>query len=250
MPQPLSRVRPKADIHVSANAISSVPLCASHVVRVIATWAEIDSDLAIILSKLLKADVEIGTAMYQALSGGEARKAAFMAAAKVSLAEWQFILVKAVFDATRASRNQRNDFAHHIWGQTPSIPDALLLMPPEVVLDRHLSFMRAKPDPKTSALVLTPKSFDYDKIMVWRGTDFVNAVELALTAAVQFAYLYGAIGHPLIEQSRRLLLMEPRVQQALQPLIRDSSLEVQELLRPPVDGEPPPAGPMEVWDAR
>jgi hypothetical protein len=210
--------------------------------RVIAIWAEIESDLAVLLARMLKADIEIGVAMYQALTGGVGRKAAFLAAAETALKEWQVLLLRAVINASNGSRNTRNDFAHHLWATAKELPDALLLMPPSVAIDRHVKQIVGAPNPHTEGRIITPQNFDYSKIFVYRKPDLDSALSAALDASVQHAYLYMIIGKPVIEQARRLLLREPRVQQALQPLIRESSPEVREILRPPADDEPPPAG--------
>lgn len=239
MPHPLSRVRPKAEIEVSPGAIPNRPALAVSVMRVIAIWSEIDSDAAVILSRMLKADVVTGVAMYQALTGGESRRAAFMAAAQSSLPEWQLILLRAVLNASKPSRDTRNDFAHHIWATTKDLPDALLLMPPTVRLDRHLQFRAGAPDTRVDGIA---DHYDFAKIYVYRKPDLDSAVEAALDAAVHHAYLYMVTGPEVIEQGRRMLLREPRIQQALEPLTRESSPEVREILRPPADDEPPPKG--------
>jgi hypothetical protein len=239
MPHPLSRVRPSAEIEVSSGAIPNRPDLAVSVMRVIAIWAEIESDAAVILSRMLKADISIGIAMYQSLTGGVSRKAAFMAAAQAALAEWQLILLRAVLNASNGSRNTRNDFAHNIWATTKDLPDALLLMPPSVRLGRHLKFREGTPDPRPDGAA---DHYDFSKIYVYRKPDLDRAVEAALDAAVHHAYLYAITGPQVVEQARRLLLREPRIQQALEPLIRESSPEVREILRPPADDEPPPKG--------
>jgi hypothetical protein len=203
--------------------------------RVIAIWAEIESDTAVILSRMLNADLATGIAMYQALTSAEAKRAAFMAAAKAALKDWQLLLLQAVVNASRGSRNTRNDFAHHIWATTKDLPEALLLIPPAVLLDRHVKFRNGPPDPRNDGF---PDQYDFSQIAVYRKPDLDRAVEDALDASVHHAYLYMITGPRVIEQARKLLLREPRIQQALEPLTRESSPEVLELLRPPADGKP------------
>jgi hypothetical protein len=207
--------------------------------RVIAIWAEIESDAAVILSRMLKADISAGVAMYQALTGGQSRKAAFMAAAEASLKDWQLLLLRAVLNASKPSRNTRNHFAHHIWATAKELPDALLLMPPSVRLDRHLKIREGPADPRPDGAA---DHYDFSNIYVYRQADLDQAVEAALDAAVHHAYLYAVTGPEITEQARRLLLREHRIQQALEPLIRKSSCEIKEILRPPADDEPPPKG--------
>lgn len=128
MPQPLSRVKPDAQIHVSASAIQVQSLFQEDILKVIVFWAHIVGNIASLFSTLLKSDIEVGTAVYQAFNGLEARRVALFAAAEKAVPEWQRIAIEAVWKATRGSRVQRDKFCHHVWGYSLDIPKALLLM--------------------------------------------------------------------------------------------------------------------------
>jgi hypothetical protein len=238
MPQPLSRVHPSPKIEVYPSAIANSPF-AAHVMRVIACWAQIDGLLGSILSRMLKAEIEAGTAMYQALVSADAKRAALSAAASATCPEWQQLLLQAVQKATRPSREQRNEFAHGAWGLTKEVPDSVLLMPVSIVVSRDVSMRKAKLGGGNDAVA--SNDLDHSKIMVYRKRDFTEASDRALKAQMLFGLLYMVIGET-IEQARRQLLNEPLIQQALLPLTRESSPEVQAILRPPADGEAPPAG--------
>src|SRR4051794_40777264 len=99
MPQPLSWVKPNADISVGPQSLHVFPQFLPQIMGVIAQWAHIDGDFANIFSQLLRADIEVGTAVYQAFNGVEARRIALFAAAKVALPEWQQIALDAVWRA-------------------------------------------------------------------------------------------------------------------------------------------------------
>ena len=245
MPQPLSRVHSSPSISVSAASLSNSPFC-SHVSYVIASWAHIDGDLGSLLAQMLKADIETGTAMYLALTGGEARRSALLAAADAALPEWKRLLLLATLKATKPSRDQRNDFAHHAWGTAKELPGSLLLMHPRVVVERNISYRQASIE--NGQRIIAPKDFDADRIMVYRKKDFENAREKASRSQLLFNLLYMVIQSLTIEQARRQLLNEPEIQPALQPLIRESDPLTQEILRPPIDGEPPPRGLYPNWD--
>jgi hypothetical protein len=97
--------------------------------------ADIDANFANIFSSMMTTDIEIGTAVYQAFNGVEARRLALFKAAEKALPEWQLIILRAVWNITKAARDQRDKFAHHAWGYSRDIPDALLLMNPGVVVE-------------------------------------------------------------------------------------------------------------------
>lgn len=239
MPQPLSRVHPSPNVEIYPSAIANTRF-AAHAMRVIACWSHIEGDLGSLLARMLKADIATGVAMYQALTSSEAKRAALAAAAKEALPEWQQLLLQAVQKATKASRDQRNDFAHSAWGNAKEIPDAVLLLPTKIVVERNVS-MRQRHEIDGANNVIRPIGLDHSQVMVYKERDFVDASARALKAQGQHGLLYMVIGRT-IEQARRQLLHEPEVQQALQPLIRKSSSAIREILRPPADDEPPPLG--------
>ena len=245
MPQPLSRVNPNAQITVSTGSISNAPKLATHAMRVIACWSAIESNIALLLSRLLNADTHTGMAMYMALTGGEAKKSALLAAARKAAPEWQYILLQAVIKATKSSRDSRNDFAHGIWGSSKDLPDCLLLMKPGVVVDHAMM------DEKTSLVVINKhklRKYDRSRIFVYNESDFKNSCNEASDAEIAYGLLFMTMGETN-EQARRQLLHLPRVAQAIQRLSQESSPEVQEQLRPPLDGEAPAKGiHPDTWD--
>lgn len=243
MPQPLSRVHPNPEVQIRASAISSNPQWAADVMRVIAHWAHIEGDLAAIMGKLLKTDVKLTTAMYQAVVNSDAKRTMVATAVKsAGLREWQVVLFDAVQKATKASREQRNDFAHGVWGVCKQVPNAVLLMRPRVIIERNARSLAR------NALDATPTPYDTTQIMVYRQRDFDKAAHAAMSAEYYHSMLFLIIGEMSTEQARRQLLNEPPIQQAVQALTREKSAELQDQLRPPKDGEPPPRGVYSTWD--
>jgi hypothetical protein len=214
---------------------------------VIALWAHIDGDLATLFSKFLKTDIATGTAVYQAFNGTEARRIALFAVAEVALPEWQLLALRAVWNATKASREQRHKFAHHVWGTSKQIPDALLLMHSSVVVAKNISHRQRTQHLPDGRGVIAPKDLDREKVFVYRQADFERAEKEARSASWLVTLLHPAIGERWHEVGRRQLWSEPRFQQAVQPLIRESSPEVQAQMSPPTHG-PPPKGISEEWD--
>ena len=243
MPQPLSRVRPNAQIHVSASAIQQQRQFQEDILKVIVFWAHIDGNIASLFSALLKSDIEVGTAVYQAFNGLESRRVALFAAASKALPEWQVIAIEAVWKATKASRQQRDKFCHHVWGYSLDLPKSLLLMDPSVVVDTNVSYRQRVADIGYGRGVIMPNDYDRSKLFVYRAPDFDRAHKEAAQASWLFNLLYYAVGARGNERGRLQLLNEPDFRQAVEPLIRKSSPEVQAQLRPQ-EGPPPPG----TWD--
>src|SRR5271156_4524441 len=82
------------------------------------------------VAQFLRADFAVVRAMLQALIGAGGKRAAMDAAAKSALSEEDCLYYDALMRAIKTSRNKRNDFVHHLWGISPDIPDALLLLDP------------------------------------------------------------------------------------------------------------------------
>jgi hypothetical protein len=226
MPHPLSRVKPNAEIEVGVNALAQRPQFVPQIMRVIAYWAHIDGDMATIFSNFLRTDIEVGTAVYQAFNGAEARRVAMFAAAEKALPEWQQIALRAVWNATKASRDQRDKFAHHVWATSEELPDALLLMHSSVVVARNVSHRQRSEHLPNGRGVIAPKDLDRSKVFVYRQKDFDRAAEEAGAASFLVMLLYTAIGQNWHEVGRRQLWNEPRFQRAVQPLILEKSPEL------------------------
>lgn len=229
MPQPLSQVRANTEIAVDALYIYNYPEFAAQVMRVVAHWAHIDGNLATILSRMLRADIAVGAAMYTALSSAEARKAALLAAAGEALPEYQNLILRAVLKATAASRTQRNEFVHHVWGVAADLPEALLLLHPNVVLAVNVSHRQRTQILPDGRGVISPQPFDYRRIAVYREADFQRAVEEASQSEELFKGLYRLIAHGGPDEINWLLQV-PRIKQALAPLAKSSSPEARDKL--------------------
>lgn len=239
MPQPLSRVHSDPDVRVTAAALSSKPEFALMAMRVISLWAHIDGDTATIVSLLLKSDIATGLAMYEALSGGEARKAVLIAAAKEALPEWKYLILRAVLAIGKSSRSRRNDYAHGIWGYSEALPDAIILMPSTVVTRFNIS--RRQVYTVDGASIIRPEDMDRSKMMVHTERDFSAAVQEAEYLQLAYSYLYWTIrGAP--EIGRRWLLQQSRIQHALQSLLDGCHPLTARILQVPVDDEPAPEG--------
>ena len=209
-PQPLSRVHPNPGVRIATGVTPHTPDMARCAFAVINLWAQCDNAYARILSSLMKADPVTGTAMYLALASGEAKKAVLFAAARHALSEDLYNLLRAVITATKASRNQRNDFAHHLWGNSPGLPSTVLLVHPTILA----TFLAAKdawngrePEPQ----------LDRSKVMVYRLADFQEAEQAACDAHLWTARLAKALSGGLEADLKRFQLLQiPQIERAFQ----------------------------------
>ena len=165
-------------------------------------------------------------AMYEALSGGESRRAALEGAARAALPEADFLLFKAVEKVLSPARRIRNEFAHHIWGTTTEIPNALLLIDPKCLRE----FEVQKSDGRS---LIIERSWVY----VWKERDLREA-----RAAIRDGLLIlGVLSEGLAEKplarpeigasARQQLLSRPPIAQALHKMSQKNT--------PPVPQKPP-----------
>lgn len=103
--------------------------------------------------------------MYQSLHGAESKKAVLLAAAQKALPSWKYVLLQAVLKVTKSSRDERNDFAHHVWGTAEELPGALLLMHPNVVLEVNVSHRASALDHGRG--IISPRTYDATRVMVY-----------------------------------------------------------------------------------
>lgn len=192
MPQPLSRVSTDGKLHFSAGVLQNSRF-APDIAYVIASWAHIDGDIASILSRMLNADIAVGTAMYMALIGSGGQKAALAAAAKEGLPEWQFLLLQAINKITAPARDQRNEFAHHVWGICSTLEDALLLTEAKTVVAYNVAMRQVVNRLEDGRGVIAPKPIDRSKVMVYRESDIAAAVEGAQRAAHFYQLFYASL---------------------------------------------------------
>ena len=228
-PQPLTTLRPgdqPVSFQLIDDAMEKRPKLAGLVMRVINIWSYTDHSLATLATNFLKADFETVTAMLQALTGVEARRAAISAAAQSTLSADDFNLFTAVMKVIRPSRKRRNDFAHFLWGILPDEPNMLLLLNPKYLAQYDAEsrswsrdFMAYPTRAERSEIPPRPE-IDLMNVFVYRKQDLLEDVDHATTAHGLVFSLHFALspGHPAAEHVRTELCSQPQVQQALERL--------------------------------
>lgn len=175
MTQKLSEVAEEGKVVFSAGALRQSPFGAD-VAYVIALWAHTDGDIASILSRMLKADIAVGTAMYLSLANAGAQKSALAAAAKEALPEWQQIILQSIGSVADPWRKERNMFAHYAWGHCSEVSDGILLAHPKVIVNYNISHRQRVTNLPDGRGIIQPKPIDDKQILVYRREDFDSAI--------------------------------------------------------------------------
>ena len=237
-PQPLSRVKPSAQINFDASALLRRPELAVYPMATIARWSLIDKLLAEMLMSMLRStDLSVGMAMFQALTGGELKRAALLAGAEEAFGSRseENCLFKAVLRAINPSRNRRNDFAHHMWGTSKELPDALLLVDPKIwvrhstAVEVHAKALKSADAEKFFLSMFKPepsKELDRRKVQVFRKRDLEEDAEAARASAEYALRLSLALQEPksaTADAMWRALLTVPPIQQEFRRLTNENA---------------------------
>jgi hypothetical protein len=222
-PQPLSRVKPNAEIKWGPKVLQQYPDLCCIVMEAISLGSQIEYNWSVILVDLLRAEPRAGMAMYEALSGGEARRAALRAAARTVLPEDDYLLLQAVEIAIAPARKSRNDLAHHIWGTSDAVPNALLLIDPAGLRKFEVGVATTNLEMSAGRRAKIFPEFDRASVQVWKKRDLEQMRKSTIDALSILGTLSGALNlsYPVPEidaQTRQQLLKEPQVAQALQRL--------------------------------
>ena len=135
MPQPLSRVMPGANV-VIGNAgdrpLLRHPDLAALAIEAIASWSNVENFMLKMFLQLLGGNESVATNIYLALENQAAKTAAINAAAEAVLSEKpnELTVLKAIIAISKTNEKSRNKLAHWTWGDSPNIPDGLLLINP------------------------------------------------------------------------------------------------------------------------
>lgn len=226
-PQPLSRVKSKAKFGFPGNALQQRPKLSTIIAQIIGRDAATEHRLSLILVDVLRADPKTAIAMYQSVQSSEARRAMLSAAVKARLRPDDRALFDAVLKAIAPSRRVRHSFAHHIWGLSPELPEALLLVDPADLLrfDADAAEVNRKMGIEAQAIPLTP--LNRSKVMVWKKRALDAALRnaddaLGTVAELEWSFHWWSISEINV-QIRKLLLNRPSVASCLLGQGKDSS---------------------------
>jgi hypothetical protein len=135
MPQPLSKVRRVAAIDLEVSSIMEEPELAAFIGYIIDACSILDAKMAESLAELMGTKAEFGVAIHYAIVSGPAHTEVLKAVAEKALSGRRRELLQALVELARKAMKSRHLMAHGLWGHSPDIPKALLLIPPEVEVD-------------------------------------------------------------------------------------------------------------------
>jgi hypothetical protein len=146
--------------------------------------------------------------MLQALTSADAKKSVILAAAKAACSHEEYALIQATLERFKASRNQRNEFAHYLWGRLNNRDDCAILVNPKVVA-AYTAAITAWTKNRTD----TRPDIDRNQVMVWTIHDFEVALENAKEAHRSITRLPLSIGRPPSQNHMQAqLLADPKIQ--------------------------------------
>lgn len=182
--------------------------------------------------------------MFGALQSNAAKIATVTAAANTLLKDEVLEAFDAIMPLVRAAASQRHEFAHHLWGASDDIPDALLLVDPKHSLGWSVdvqeaitqTYKRSVRLGELNELAPLPE-YPREQVMVWRSADLERYTkETSETGKLlNFLCLTADAHFPEVTVSL-LLSKEPHFQSALSRLrLRRSKQEARS--QSPDEGE-------------
>lgn len=192
MPQPISRYAPEACIYygnAGDRPLLKRPELAALAMEAIASWSNVEAFMLRLFMELFGGKESLAAEVFLSLKGQSAKDSAIRAAAKFSLSERpeELRLLHAILAIAGTNEKHRNKLAHHTWGLSPDIPDALLMVDPRVSIEYA----------------------DKDAIYVWKAVDFTNIIsenEELCSLGIRLKFiLSGHIGNKDGEMTEELL---------------------------------------------
>ncbi|MCR6644896.1 MAG: hypothetical protein NVV62_10485 [Terricaulis sp.] len=131
-PQPLSKVKRGASVIITPGAMLLHPWLAALASEAIGTWSTVDAELAKLLGAMLGTAWRPANAMFAELSSSTAQIAAIKGVAREQFKRRprEAAVFEAIMLEVAAGWKRRNPLAHHLWGYSEDLDDALLLIDP------------------------------------------------------------------------------------------------------------------------
>lgn len=130
MPVPLTDLGDNFGYILAVGVQLPYPEVSALMFDVINLWSQIDMNTALVISKVVGADPEVGMAMYQAVSGAEQKAKQLRAAMLLRADAVTNDLIQSAIDSCDPSKKTRNMFAHDLWGHLTPADGRLVSMSP------------------------------------------------------------------------------------------------------------------------
>jgi hypothetical protein len=139
VPQPISRVAPNANImfgNAGDRPLARHPDLAVHAIEAIASWSNVESFMLRLFVEVFGRHRSLAADVFLSLEGQAAKSAAINAAAASVLKDRdpELRLLRAILAIVKTNEKDRNKLAHWTWGDSPNLPDAVLLVHPRSTL--------------------------------------------------------------------------------------------------------------------
>ena len=202
MPEQLSKVAPNAGVMIG-NAgdrpLSRHPDLAILAMEALASWSNVEAFMLSLFVELFGGHGALAAEVFLSMQTQFAKSAAIDTAAANVLKERpeELRLLRAILAIARTSEKARNKLAHWTWGESPEVPDALLLVDPRCTKDR----------------------LDRSDIYVYKDRDFQSIIRANdRLCGFGLAFKFILMGHVANDEGRLLneLIAEPEIQERLQ----------------------------------
>jgi hypothetical protein len=172
-PEPLSEFAPKASIMlagIGARYLTRHPALGLLAVEAIASWSRVEGFMLNLFIELFGGDGALAATVFLALEADGPKGAAIRAAAE-KLDGDKRNLLSAILAIAKTNKKARDKLCHWLWGESPNLPDALLLVDPRSTIGMDL---------------------DRSKVYVYREQDFlaiINANDRLAAYGGEFMFL-------------------------------------------------------------
>ena len=217
MPQPLSKVRPKAYVDYANLNIPDNDHITYLVCSIIARWARTEFTLSHLMMFLVEGNDSAALSIYNALQSDSAKEGALLAAASAVLKGDELATFNAVILALKPIAKTRNKLAHWYWCSSPDLRDCLLLANPAKIRKqferwntlhrRSLLGKEAGGEPDSSVFKAETFFVDPESVLVF-DLDELESADLAageantMLAHLQM-YLRPIIDEPTVEAIKK-----------------------------------------------
>lgn len=199
MPHPLSRVKPDAEI--SIGKFNDFPIMrhqhlAVMAAAVISTWSNVELHMLDTYVNLSGGSDELAAAIFLSLESHSAKSSAINTLALAKLDHKMQELLRAIQAVTKSHQGQRDKIAHWVWGDSPSLPDAILLIDPRQLVKASTNINKILDAQIRGDEVVLPE-IDRSKVFVYKMPDFIAAAENNCRVATYWikfeSIMYGRI---------------------------------------------------------
>jgi hypothetical protein len=224
--QPLKYVRPNAKIRMPANPLEERPELAALIGECIAFWSQVEAQLAIMLSAIMKAETGITAAVFLSIRNSRAQREALTAAAQVGLKDRELEMFSAIAIIYQSLDGQRADLAHGIFALADELQDAILWIDSTDYTKHEVQHWVDMPKNSLAGILAHPTLEETirNDVFIYRKNDFVslrNEIKEFWGAVFQFTVYLKLPGNSLNEQQFQNLYNAPQIQRALSHLRGD-----------------------------